>query len=974
MRRTGRSRIGTALLALVLVSGGIWGSNLGTGTDPAGAATLAYGFSTQQVFSGLSLPTAFQFAPDGRVFVAEKRGVVKVFDNLSDTSATVFADLTTEVYDYTDRGLLSLTVDPAWPARPYVYVLYAYDHVLGDPSPAPKYRDACGTSPDGVDNGDCVASARLSRLTANVAGGDPNHLAPGGEKVLVEDWCQQFPIHINGTVAFGTDGALYASHGSAASAHFTDYGQTGTPTNPCGDAPVPVGGTQVIPTAEGGALRSQDPQTPSDPYTLDGTVIRVDPDTGAGLPGNPLFASTDANARRILTYGLRMPFRFAPRAGANELWIGDVGEEGYEEIDRVPVSGPVTNGGWPCYEAESVNADYSPLDICRNLVAQGPAAVLHPYWQYQHHQPAFSGDTCSTGSSSVSGIAFYGGGNYPVRYDGAMFVADYARECIFVMLPGAGGLPDPTKVENLATGLGGTTDLHTGPGGDLYVNDLIGGSISRLAYSGANRPPTPRITADRTNGPAPLTVKFDATASVDPDGDPLRYSWDLNGDGQYGDSTSATPSRRYPNPGAVTVRLRATDDKGLSATTTQVITSGNTEPLVVIATPTTDTRFSVGSQIGFAALAYDPEDGWLPASSYQWSLVLQHCPGTCHQHPSGTFTGVTSGSFVGPAHEYPAHLDLTLTVTDTAGLASSRTVSIYPDVSTVTVLSDPPNLLVDARGAALTPFTRQLITGDRLSLSATDQDFWIFPYEFDGWSDGGAPAHDIVVNADTTVTARFSVRRLVVPDRVVTEPATTGTVNVPVLLDRAAHTVVTAKYTVKTGTAGAADVTAATGTLTIPAGADRAQIPVQVKADAVAEPTETFSVSIDTPTKAFVDRPTGTVQVLDDDTVPPLYTFTSQFDAGWAPLMTRAAAKLGVPVSELPRMGAGLLRYLGALGGPNPAHLTPPPPGEFRYASSYATTGERDAITTDAAKFGVTGAELHTLGAQLLTYLALLGG
>jgi len=196
-----------------------------TPDKPAGAAAVwSSGFSASQVFSGLTLPTSFQFAPDGKVFVAEKDGVVKVFDNINDTTPTVFADLKSEVYSYVDRGLLSMTVDPQWPARPYVYVLYAYDHVLGSPAAAPMYNDTCAGSGSGVDNGNCVASARLSRLTANVAGNDLNHMAPGGEKVLVEDWCQQFPIHINGTVAFGTDGKLYASHGSAGSAHFTDYG------------------------------------------------------------------------------------------------------------------------------------------------------------------------------------------------------------------------------------------------------------------------------------------------------------------------------------------------------------------------------------------------------------------------------------------------------------------------------------------------------------------------------------------------------------------------------------------------------------------------------------------------------------------------------------------------------------------------------------------------------------------------------
>src|SRR3954451_22680597 len=441
-------------------------------------------------------------------------------------------------------------------------------------------------------------------------------MAAGGEKVLIEDWCQQFPIHINGTVAFGTDGKLYASHGSAASAHFTDYGQTGVPPNPCGDAPVPTGAAQTIPTAEGGALRSQDPQTPNDPYTLDGTVIRVDPDTGAGVAGNPLFSSSDANARRIVAYGLRMPFRIAPRPNANEMWIGDVGENLYEEVDRVAIGGPLVNAGWPCYEAGSVNPDYTPLNICKNLEAQGPSAVLQPYWQYTHLQPAFSGDACGNGGSSTSGLAFYGGGSYPVRYNGAMFAADYARKCIYVMLPGANGLPDPTKVENLARDIRGTTDLKIGPGGDLYLNDLIGGTISRLAYTGANRPPTAQITADKTNGPAPLTVKFDATSSVDPDGDPLHYAWDLDGDGQYDDSTSATPQWTYSAKGATTARLQAIDDKGAIGTTTVTITAGNTAPAVLITSPSSTTRFSVGDQIKFSALAYDADDGWLPASAF----------------------------------------------------------------------------------------------------------------------------------------------------------------------------------------------------------------------------------------------------------------------------------------------------------------------------------------------------------------------
>ena len=155
----------------------------------------------------------------------------------------------------------------------------------------------------------------------------------GAEQVLVEDWCQQYPSHSVGTVEFGRDGALYASGGDGASFNFVDYGQDGAPVNPCGDPPGGVGATLTPPTAEGGALRSQDLRTAGDPVSLDGSVIRVDPATGDALPDNPLAAAADGNARRIISHGLRNPFRFTQRPGTDDLWVGDVGWNDWEEID-----------------------------------------------------------------------------------------------------------------------------------------------------------------------------------------------------------------------------------------------------------------------------------------------------------------------------------------------------------------------------------------------------------------------------------------------------------------------------------------------------------------------------------------------------------------------------------------------------------------------------------------------------------------
>jgi glucose/arabinose dehydrogenase len=91
-------------------------------TTPAAAqaATLPTGFQESVVFSGLSNPTVVRFASDGRVFVAEKRGVIKVFDSLTDPTPTVFADLNVNVYNFWDRGLLGMALAPNFPTNPYV--------------------------------------------------------------------------------------------------------------------------------------------------------------------------------------------------------------------------------------------------------------------------------------------------------------------------------------------------------------------------------------------------------------------------------------------------------------------------------------------------------------------------------------------------------------------------------------------------------------------------------------------------------------------------------------------------------------------------------------------------------------------------------------------------------------------------------------------------------------------------------------
>ena len=111
--------------------------------ESAYAASLPSGFREVVAFSGLDTPTAVRFSANGRIFVAEKSGVIKVFDSLTDTTPTVFADLNAKVYNFWDRGLLGLEVHPQFPSQPYVYALYSHDAAIGGAGSPLRERRAC---------------------------------------------------------------------------------------------------------------------------------------------------------------------------------------------------------------------------------------------------------------------------------------------------------------------------------------------------------------------------------------------------------------------------------------------------------------------------------------------------------------------------------------------------------------------------------------------------------------------------------------------------------------------------------------------------------------------------------------------------------------------------------------------------------------------------------------------------------------
>ncbi|WP_207957741.1 ThuA domain-containing protein [Streptomyces sp. YIM 98790] len=611
-------------------------------------ASLTESFEKVVLDDNTSNPMELAVADDGRVFYIDRNGAVRVVR----TDGTVVTAGTVPVYTGQEFGLLGLALDPDFTENGWLYLYY---------SPT-------GSRP--VD--------RVSRFTVN---GDSLSLT--SEQVLLEiDVQRQECCHAGGALEFDSRGDLYIT--------------TGDNTNP-------FASDGFTPVDERPGRAAWDAQrTSANSNSLGGKILRItpQPDGGYTVPEGNLFAPGTADTRpEIYAMGFRNPFRIGIDPRTDRLYVADYGPDaGSTNPDRGPDGRVEWNivdepgfYGWPYCVGD--NTPYIDYDFATGTSGQAyncaapvndspnntgirdlPPAIPAELWMGKSHTgvPEVGG----SGAPMTSGAYAYdpdleSGRKWPAYFDGKAVLGDWNDGRMFSIQPDEAR----TGVADVSRMLQGMDFLRPhalqfGPDGALYVIEWgsgFGGNnadsgVYRVDYVQGNRAPVAQFTASRTSGPLPLEVEFDSTGSHDPDGQPVTYSWDFDGDGTQ-DSTDPSPVHTYTEAGRFTARLTVTDSEGRSAVSNLDITAGNTAPEIEVTAPVNGGFFEFGDTIAYEVSVTDPDGGPVDCQDVVVQPGLGHDE---HSHGYEQYHGC-SGSFPLPGDEghIGANIFGTVTVTYT---------------------------------------------------------------------------------------------------------------------------------------------------------------------------------------------------------------------------------------------------------------------------------------------------------------------
>ncbi|HKK76029.1 MAG TPA: PQQ-dependent sugar dehydrogenase [Saprospiraceae bacterium] len=705
-------------------------------------AQIPTDFNDYVYANGYVFPTAIEFDQNAQLYIASKPGRIYVIDSSGAKVREPLLDISEEVADWSDHGLMDFALDPDFLNNGYIYLLYAVDphhwKYYGTPQYDPRAKEL-----------NTATIGRVTRYQADAAT-QFTSLVPDSRKVLLGESIDNaipliYEFHGLGSLLAAKDGTLLVS---------------------CGDATLNVGAAVIgkdtvgslthqalqegIITADMdiGAYRAQYPGIYS------GKVLRIDAQTGDGLASNPYYDPDAPRApqSRIWAMGFRNPYRISlkPETGSHyqadgdpgTIFVGDVGNGAWEELNIITKGGQ--NFGWPIVEGIKTSWSFWTKEVPLNQAAPNPLAQAGACEQVffnfrdllvrSQKQPQLPTNPCNSAQivpedylsyeklpviawsnsrwnkperaivpvfnpedgkpeevettapeSPVESEAFGGFSSLAgVYYDSGTYPEKYHHT--YFGLDFSGWIKcfrfddklNLLSVEPFHNGVKDIIHLISHPQSGELFYINLAGEIRTISYGG-NPPPQAVIEADRSFGAGPLTVKFDASSSSDSNLPITQYFWD------FGDGTSSTeisPSHTFqasgPAPEGFAVRLTVTDSLGAEASTETVISLNNTPPEVDIIS------FEDGDQYPIDATALlrleaRVEDAEHGPEELQYEWrIFLHH--NDHFHPEPAIYEPETFTLISPLGciDELYWYRIELTVTDGAGLQTRLTERIYP--------------------------------------------------------------------------------------------------------------------------------------------------------------------------------------------------------------------------------------------------------------------------------------------------------